>query len=339
MTDPIELIQYCGSHAYRVDQEDQDPLLGMAAEAFEMFGQSQIRTVGRRTDVPLIPVWFHVLWHDPVENVSNNQIYSQIDAWNECMRGINADRSDTPAVFQSVLGDPMMQFSLAGITRTYTGKTSFSVFQDDAKYAAQGGHDVVTPSTHLNFWVIPKLTENYGGYSSFPYGPASTDGIVMVHQLTGSTGTANKENFNLGRTAVHEIGHYFNLNHIWGDEAGCSGSDFVNDTPNQATENYGHPTFPHISCNNGPNGDMFMNFMDYTWDTVTVMYTAGQCTRMDLALKNGRPLLMNTLATGLSPKMYNPNPTSQINKGGLGRAPVGNTSIGRPPAYPPRRFS
>ncbi|PFI05694.1 M43 family zinc metalloprotease, partial [Bacillus cereus] len=81
----------------------------------------------------------------------------------------------------------------------------------------------------------------------------------------------------LGRTATHEVGHWFNLYHIWGDDQRspntCSGSDKVDDTPNQGKPNYERPTFPHTSCNNGPNGDMFMNFMDYVYDDTMFMFT------------------------------------------------------------------
>src|SRR5678815_2015435 len=61
----------------------------------------------------------------------------------------------------------------------------------------------------------------------------------------------------------HEVGHYFNLRHIWGDTPDCSGTDMVADTPNCAGPNFGTPTWPVIPCNHGPNGDMFMN--DIRW--------------------------------------------------------------------------
>jgi hypothetical protein len=90
--------------------------------------------------------------------------------------------------------------------------------------------------------------------------------------------------------ATHEIGHWLNLRHIWGEEGmGCNGSDFVDDTPNQEGPNTGAPTFPHVTCNNVPNGDMFMNYMDYTDDAAMYMFTAGQVARMQAALENDRP--------------------------------------------------
>ena len=110
---------------------------------------------------------------------------------------------------------------------------------------------------------------------------------MINYRAFGTTGTAQAP-FDKGRTATHEIGHYFNLRHIWGDTPDCSGSDMVADTPNCAGPNYGTPSWPHITCNNGPNGDMFMNYMDYTDDAAMFMFTAQQVLRMRTALDAAR---------------------------------------------------
>lgn len=73
--------------------------------------------------------------------------------------------------------------------------------------------------------------------------------------------------------------------HIWGDAPDCSGGDLAADTPNAENASYGKPTFPHISCNNGPHGDMFMNYKDNTDDDAMVMLTTGQVARMHAALE------------------------------------------------------
>jgi hypothetical protein len=85
----------------------------------------------------------------------------------------------------------------------------------------------------------------------------------------------------IGRTATHEIGHWLNLNHIWGNSLPiltCTGDDGVDDTPKQdnATSECPDVINPPISCNNGPNGNMFMNYMDYTDDECMNMFTLGQ---------------------------------------------------------------
>jgi hypothetical protein len=110
---------------------------------------------------------------------------------------------------------------------------------------------------------------------------------VILHAAFGTTGTAAAP-FGLGRTTTHEVGHWLNLRHIWGDTMGCGGGDRVADTPNAAGPNFGKPTFPHVTCNNGPNGDMFVNYMDYVDDAAMFMFTAGQAGRMNATLAGPR---------------------------------------------------
>jgi len=125
------------------------------------------------------------------------------------------------------------------------------------------------------------------GYAQFPGGSASTDGVVCDYQYFGTNGTATAP-FNKGRTATHEVGHWLNLRHIWGDDGtGCTGSDQVTDTPNAAGPNYGCPAFPTVTCSNGPNGDMFMNYMDYTDDACMFMFSSGQVSRMQALFATG----------------------------------------------------
>jgi pregnancy-associated plasma protein-A len=154
------------------------------------------------------------------------------------------------------------------------------------KFKSQGGVDAWPSDAYLNLWVC-SLGGGLLGYAQFPGGPAATDGVVILNKAFGTTGTATAP-FDLGRTAVHEVGHWLNLRHIWGDTEDCSGTDFVADTPNAQHPNFGKPSFPHISCSNGPSGDMFMNYMDYVDDDSMVMFTAGQVARMRTALDGPR---------------------------------------------------
>jgi len=245
-----------------------------------------------RTGCTRIPVVVHVVHHTAAENISDAQIISQIDVLNHDYRRTNADVGTVPAAFAGVTADTRVEFQLAttdpagnptnGITRTATASTSF-IDDDKVKSAATGGHDAWPADRYLNIWVCA-LGSNLLGYAQFPGGPAATDGVVILHSAFGTSGTAAAP-FNLGRTATHEVGHWLNLRHIWGDDGtGCSGDDFVADTPNQGGPNYGVPTFPRISCSNGPNGDMFMNYMDYVDDAAMVMFSAGQVVRMQAAL-------------------------------------------------------
>jgi hypothetical protein len=198
-------------------------------------------------------------------------------------------------VWSALAVDTMIRFALAktdpngkpttGITRTRTTATSFT--QDDSvKSTARGGQDAWPSDKYLNIWVC-SLGNGLLGYAQFPGGPATTDGVVILNKAFGTVGTAAPP-FNLGRSATHEIGHWLNLRHIWGDTEDCSGSDFVDDTPNAQQPNFGKPTFPHLSCNNAPNGDMFMNYMDYVDDDSMVMFTTGQVARMQATLAGPR---------------------------------------------------
>jgi len=226
----------------------------------------------------------HVVYRLASENISDAQIQSQINILNEDFRKLNPDFNNTPAAFQNVAADCDIQFVLAkrnpngdsstGITRTQTTVTYFNM-SNQVKYTSTGGNDAWPANQYLNIWVC-RLSNGLLGYAQFPGGAAATDGVVCSFRAFGNTGAALPP-FNKGRTATHEIAHWLNVYHIWGDDAGsCNGSDLVGDTPNQGAEHYGCPSFPSISCNNGPDGAMFMNFMDFTNDASMGMFTEGQ---------------------------------------------------------------
>jgi Pregnancy-associated plasma protein-A len=251
-----------------------------------------------------IPLVVHVVYKTDEQNISEEQIKSQIEVLSADYRKKNADLSSVPGVFQPVVADARIEFSLAttdpngnptnGITRTQTTVASFS--DDDAvKSAATGGADPWPRDSYLNIWVCD-LRGGLLGYAQFPGGPAATDGVVILYAAFGTMGTARAP-FNRGRTATHEIGHWLNLRHIWGDDGdGCSGDDFVADTPNQGGPNYGKPEFPTISCMNGPYGDMFMNFMDYVDDAAMLMFTSGQVNRMQDTLDSSRSSIGSSIS-------------------------------------------
>jgi len=279
-----------------------DPYYERNLAVLERFTTRFVRAAqraGLRTGVVTIPVVVHVVWHTQQENISDAQIQSQIAVLNRDFRRTNSDIGSTPAVFQPFTADCRIQFALArrdaqcgpttGITRTQTTVTSFSS-NDAVKSASSGGHDAWPADRYLNLWVC-KLMGGLLGYAQFPGGPGNTDGVVCTYTAFGTMGTAAAP-FHLGRTATHEIGHWLNLLHIWGDAAGCAVDDGVADTPLQYDLHTDCPTFPQISCNNGPNGDMFMNYMDYTDDACMYMFTAGQAARMDACLAGARAGLL-----------------------------------------------
>ena len=257
----------------------------------------------------------HVVYKTERQNISNAQVESQIRILNADFRKKNGDRNKVPEAFKPLHADCRIQFKLAtkdifgnaasGITRTRTSVPAFG-FDDGVKSSRSGGADPWPARRYLNMWVC-NLGEGLLGYAQFPGGPRATDGVVILHTAFGDTGTARAP-FDKGRTTTHEVGHWLNLFHIWGDDGtGCRGSDHCPDTPNQASENYGEPTFPQVSCNNGPNGDLFMDYMDYVDDAAMFMFTAGQATRMNAALNGPRKALFERLprfpgAIGQSPR-------------------------------------
>ena len=246
-----------------------------------------------------IAVVVHVVFHTEAENISKAQIESQIAVLNKDYSAQNSDKTKTPSVWNGLVASAGIEFALAtkdpqgaatdGITRTQTQKQSFSS-DNGVKSAAQGGADAWPSDRYLNIWVCT-LSGGLLGYAQFPGGPPETDGVVILNTAFGNTGSA-RDPFNLGRSATHEVGHWLNLRHIWGDTEDCSGSDFVDDTPKAQQPNFGKPTFPHISCSNGPSGDMFVNYMDYVDDDTMVMFTPGQVARMHATLAGPRNSLI-----------------------------------------------
>jgi hypothetical protein len=245
-----------------------------------------------------LPVVVHVVHRQGSENISDAQVKSQIAAMNGDYRAKNADKKKVPTAWRSLVIDSNIQFELAkkdpkgrktsGITRTATSVASFAP-DDRVKSKKTGGADPWPRDRYLNIWVC-SLGQGLLGYAQFPGGPAKTDGVVILNTAFGTKGTA-KAPFNKGRTATHEVGHFLGLRHIWGDRNDCSGNDFVADTPPAREANAGKPKFPRITCNNGPNGDMFMNYMDYVDDDTMVMFTAGQVARMNATLAGPRKKL------------------------------------------------
>jgi hypothetical protein len=245
-----------------------------------------------------IPVVVHVVQGTDQGNISDAQVKSQIDSLNRDYRAKNPDIKKVPKVWRSLAIDPKIQFTLAtkdprgkqtsGITRTTTKAASFGP-NDTVKSAKTGGVNPWPTDRYLNIWVC-NLGQGLLGYAQFPGGPSKTDGVVILHTAFGTQGTATAP-FNKGRTATHEVGHYLGLRHIWGDRNDCSGDDFVADTPGARAANYGKPDFPQITCNNGPSGDMFMNYMDYVDDAAMFMFTAGQVARMNATLAGPRKKL------------------------------------------------
>jgi hypothetical protein len=242
-----------------------------------------------------IPIVVHVVWNTTAENILDAQIFSQIEVLNNDFRRTNVDVINTPTVWQGIAADCEIEFCLAttdpngnttsGITRTETTVSQFSMWGGaSVEDASDGGVDAWPNDDYLNIWVCD-LGGGLLGYASPPSSWISdNDGVVINYKHFGMSGNANQP-YHKGRTTTHEVGHWLNLEHIWGDN-NC-GNDNVTDTPDQEEENYGCPAYPHNpnSCGTtNSDGDMFMNYMDYTNDGCMNLFTTGQKTRMIAAI-------------------------------------------------------
>lgn len=279
----------CSSAIYLQNELNNDPSFSAKLNNVEAFIQQHLNAVqtvntsSRIEGITIkIPVVVHILYHLPDENISNEQVYAQIDMLNKCYRRMNADTGNTPAVFKSRAADCEIEFQLAisdpqrrsttGIIHKYTPITYWQA-DDQMKFSAQMGDDAWDTKNYLNIWVCN--VRKVAGYSSVPGSEANKDGVVIDYNVFGPGISLGYE---MGRTAVHEVGHWLGLKHIWGD-ANC-GDDLVDDTPKQQNYNVGCPSGARITCGNGPAGDMYMNYMDYTNDGCMNLFTEGQKTRM-----------------------------------------------------------
>ncbi len=297
-------IRTCGAMQQHFHLLETNPAFRLNQVALEHAAQERHRfAAAARTTPYKITAVVHVVHNPavPAEKISAAQVNSQIAVLNRDYRATNPDKAKTPTVFSGLVADPMVAFSLAtkdpaghpttGITYTQTTQTSFSDRDNPVKFTSKGGINAWDTRKYLNIWVCT-LSDQLLGYAQFPGGPRKTDGVVILNTAFGTVGSATAP-FNLGRSATHEIGHFLNLRHIWGDTPDCSGGDFVDDTPNAETPNFGKPTFPHVTCQNGPNGDMFMNYMDYSDDDSMFMFTPGQVARMQTTLDGPRKPLVS----------------------------------------------
>lgn len=253
-----------------------------------------------------IPVVVHVVYNSAAQNISDAQILSQLEVLNKDFNGANEDISKVPSYFAAFTGKAGFSFKLAkvnpqglatsGIIRKQTPIQLFTT-DDRVKDSNKGGDDAWDRNRYMNIWIC-NLAGGIAGYTSPMSGAAEKDGVVIRSTAFGTTGNVVAP-FNLGRTATHEVAHWLNLRHIWGDD--YCGDDGVDDTPQQRSSNKGCPEGKKFSCGTTANGDMYMNFMDLTNDACMFMFTKGQVTRMRAQFENGGlryPLLASNALSG-----------------------------------------
>ncbi|MCO5230226.1 MAG: M43 family zinc metalloprotease [Chitinophagales bacterium] len=296
----------CGSHTLYEHLLQNNPDVQVKERQIEDFTQEYIKShpySRMAADEIIIPVVFHVVYHTnaPKQNVGDVTIFEQMEILNNDFNGLNADISKVPDPFKPYIGNFKIRFVLAnrdpqgnptnGIIRLATTRTDFNILNNNIKKADKGGSAAWDTKSYLNIWVgdVKDEANKPGllGYATFPSSAGTAlDGVVISYSALGKTGAISP--YNLGRTATHEVGHYFNLRHIWGDADNCTADDGIGDTPQQYKASSGNPTFPKTDqCTKG-DGIMFMNYMDYSFDKSLIMFTLEQANRMSAALNGPR---------------------------------------------------
>ena len=303
----------CGTPHYmeRLKAEDPDLESRMARnEVILRNYSSDVQNQRTASTIITIPVVFHILYRNSTQNISQSRILDQLAVLNADYARLNADTTNTPAPFKSLAGASNVRFCLAqrdpagnattGIIRKLVTATGYDPISNDAiKFSSQGGDDAWPTTDCLNVWVanFNGFSNSILGISQMPGGSAATDGCcVRYESVGGSAFPGTMSGFNYGRTLTHEVGHWLALYHTWGDDGGsCTGSDNVNDTPNQSAENYNCPTFPLLdNCAPNSPGVMFMSYMDYVNDNCMNMFSIGQTNRLYQALTILRPTVQNS---------------------------------------------
>jgi hypothetical protein len=312
-------------------------------------------------DVVIIPIVVHILHNTqfPEQNISDARVHSQIAVLNEDFNRLNTDASNTPSAFAGVASNPKFRFRLAcidpfgspttGIIRkqtrviSYNPETSPSQVQSSMNVGGDEpqfvGDDPWPTNKYLNIWVCNNSPEASYGYI---YDKGATnmfiDGIVIHYEVFGRSDNQPPGN-KLGRTGTHEVGHWLNCWHIFEGNS-CTGvGDNCNDTPQQNGLNRNCPTFPKPSCTGQPNGDMFMNFMDYTNDECQNLFTVDQKNRMRTLFEPGgfrRSIIENNNALNQVTRNFVPQNGSNIvmlKKTSEGSNDIGSTSFTYTPIY------
>ncbi|MEM7657706.1 MAG: zinc metalloprotease, partial [Bacteroidota bacterium] len=236
-----------------------------STEAFEQWmeqtqsTQRRSRSIFRRgsQEVYSLPVVVHVVFSNEIENISDEQIYSQIEVLNQDYRRQNPDQSLTSRDFRNLAVDTGIEFCMAtvdpdgnptnGIDRISLGG---SPFDENKINQTVKPTTIWDPSRYFNIWVL-NIADGILGFAQFPISsglsgipnlPTSnrTDGVVINYLTFGTKGTVSPP-FDRGRTATHEIGHWLGLRHVWGDGA-CGVDDFCDDTPMTGEANFACPT-------------------------------------------------------------------------------------------------
>lgn len=306
----------CHTMDHLHDMQEKDPTIYQKMLRIEDHTQSFERSPLLRSEKTIIiPVVFHVLFNTTSEKITKDVLQSQIDVLNEDFQRLNADQTN----LWSQAANVNIEFRLAtvapdksatdGMLHKFTNKSFFQA-NDDMMFDSKGGSNAWPTDQYLNIWVCD-LFGNKIGYAQLPGGGAfETDGVVLDYLAVGRTYNSSK--FGLGRTGTHEVGHWLNLRHIWGD-GDCDKDDFVADTPPSS-----YPTFGCQSDKTTCGSlDMTGNFMDYSNDQCMNLFTEGQKNRMRALFNTGgfRASILRSPGLGQVYEEPEKNPTKEDQPG------------------------
>jgi hypothetical protein len=334
----------------------------LAERLSNMPPDKSLRAPKRLQSVVHLPVVFHIVLPNPYV-ITDEVVQSQIDAMNTDFSGLNADTTNLPAAFLAIRGHSQIRFVLAkrdpsgkltnGIDRVFSATTGNpDNVIDSIKRKSLGGADAWDPNSYINIWVGNISGGGVLGYTQIPGSGNAIDDGVFCNILGFGISSCNVSAYNKGRTVVHELGHYFGLNHIWGDDETssntCSGDDFramtsdgssyvlpaslynppgkgntaddIGDTPNQSISTSGCQTgIKTDACTTASPGILYEDFMDYTSDACYSMFTKKQVERMEYVLNTYRSALISSNGGTLpdNATAIDASPVESVNPGGF----------------------
>lgn len=269
----------------------------------------------------VVPIVMHIVTDNP-NDISDRDVLDQVEQLNIDYAGKNVDTAFLTPEFKALFAGTHIRFVMArraqdgsfttGIERKATTLSFNQNIYANIKHASSGGLDAWDVTTYFNIWV-GNFSDGLLGISTFPFmTPANEQGVVLNNIGFGLNPCHVDPSYNLGRTLVHETGHYFYLFHTWGDDQDesntCSGVDFdeedgyplpsscTDDTPNQSVSSSGFLAgYVTDACSPAKPGINYQNYMDYTNDVSYGMFTTGQVCRMHNALELYRSYLKTTL--------------------------------------------
>jgi PKD repeat protein len=287
-----QVIQPCRNSDFNPTRTISDPAYNQRRSELieftkEFTGQYRNKLQPRNSDSIkyIIPIVFHIMHNNGPENISDEKILDAVKLLNKDYQKQNADTSSVVSGFLDRIGNARIEFRLArldpaghctnGITRHTTILTNNG--QDLLKQIIRW-----PPDKYLNIWVTKSIYDGYGQYFGYTFPPgidANLDGVLVDYRIVGNVGI---------RTLPHEIGHYLNLEHTFGNGnftgvlSNCDSSDFVDDTP-PTTGSNSNCDLNLQKCIPGQLENV-QNIMDYS--SCPIMYTYGQTIRMQAALNS-----------------------------------------------------